>query len=61
MSVDRVPGLVLPVVFLLAVVGVAVALWWERRWPSSPTRQPTRRAGERAAAEASRPNALYRP
>jgi hypothetical protein len=39
MSADRLPGLVLPAVFLIAVVGVAVVLWWERRRSSSPARR----------------------
>jgi uncharacterized iron-regulated membrane protein len=56
MSVDRVPGLVLPVGLLLAAVGVAVALWWERRRPSSPTRQR-----EVRHEEASRTNRPDRP
>jgi hypothetical protein len=39
MSADRLPGLVLPAVFLIAVVGVAVVLWWERRRSSSSARR----------------------
>lgn len=40
MSADRLPGLILPLVFLIAVVGVWWALRRERREPTSYTRRP---------------------
>jgi uncharacterized iron-regulated membrane protein len=56
MSVDRLPGLVLPVVFLLAAVGDACYLWWERRRLSASARQR-----EVRREEASRTNRPDRP
>lgn len=40
MSADRLPGLFLPVVFLIAMVGLALVLWRERRRASSAARRP---------------------
>jgi len=47
MSVDRLPGLGLPLVFLVAVLAVPVMLWRERRRPSSYTRSREFLAGVR--------------
>jgi len=40
MPSDRLIGLLLPLAFLAAFVGIPAALWWERRRPSSYTRSP---------------------
>ncbi|MFF1298108.1 MULTISPECIES: hypothetical protein [unclassified Streptomyces] len=51
MPSDRLIGLLLPLAFLVAFVGIPVAFWWERRRPSSYTRSPEYLAwGERSSS-----------
>lgn len=40
MSAARVLGVLLPLVFLIAAAGIPLMLWWEKRRPTSYTRQP---------------------
>jgi hypothetical protein len=40
MSVALIAGLSLPGIYLLALVGTPVVLWWEKRHPSSYSRRP---------------------
>jgi hypothetical protein len=40
MSVTLFAGLSLPAIYLLALVGTPVVLWWERRRPTAYSRRP---------------------
>lgn len=48
MSINLLIGLSLPAIYLLALLGTPVAVWWERRRPSAASRRPEVLASWRA-------------